>query len=142
MAARRLFEGGLRERVSRSRVSTADPDYRQYIRLLLANSPTEILHATFVTHDWGYLGDERIAQGQPGQVEIGFRAMLARAFELGAAGVILAHNHPSGSATPSETDIVVTRRVADLAAAVGLALLDHLVVGAHEVVSMRERGLI
>lgn len=142
VAARNLFEAGLRERVSRTRVGIADPDYQQYLRLLIGRSATECLHATFVTQEWGYLGDERIASGTPRQVEANLRVLLARAFDLGARGVILAHNHPSGSSEPSEADIVLTRRIAALTASVDVQLLDHLIVGADTIVSLRERGLL
>lgn len=142
VAARALFEAGLRERISRTRVGIDDPDFRQYLQLLIGKSATECLHATFVTTDCEYLGDERIASGTPGQVESNLRRLLARAFDLGARGIILAHNHPSGSPEPSEADIALTRRIAALTGTVGVLLLDHLIVGADAITSMKERGLL
>ncbi len=142
VAARALFEAGLRERVSRTRVDIADPDYHDYLRFLIGTSATECLHATFLTHDWGYLGDERIATGRPGQVGTNLRGLLARAFDLGARGVILAHNHPSGSCEPSEADIALTRQIAALMRSVDVLLLDHLIIGADAIVSMKARSLL
>ena len=152
VAARALFEAGLRERISRTRVGIDDPDFRQYLQLMIGKSATECLHATFVTTDCEYLGDERIASGTPGQVESNLRRLLARAFDLGARGIILAHNHPSGksaaltpaacSPEPSEADIALTRRIAGLTGTVGVLLLDHLIVGADAITSMKERGLL
>jgi DNA repair protein RadC len=142
VAARALFEAGLRERISRTKIGVADPDYREYLRLLIGKSATECLHATYVTLDYDYLGDERIADGAAGQVETNLRLLLARAFDLGARGIILAHNHPSGSCEPSEADIILTRRIAALTGSVDVALLDHLIVGAEAIVSMKERGLL
>lgn len=142
VAARDLISAGLREQVSRARVSTRDPAFLDYLRLLLANSATECLHATFVTHEWGYLADDILAEGTTGGVEGDLRRLLARAFDVGAHGVVLAHNHPSGSAEPSPQDIALTRQIARLTGAVGVRLLDHLIVGAGEIVSMRERGLL
>ena len=142
VAARALIKAGLREQVVRTQVSIGDPRFRDYLRSLLANSPTECLHATFVAQDWGYLADEMLAQGGTGQVESDLRRLLERAFEVGAQGVVLAHNHPSGSAEPSADDIRLTRRIADLTQAVGVQLLDHLIVAGTDMVSMRERGLL
>lgn len=142
VAARTLVRAGLYEQVRRTTVSVCDPAFRDYLRLLIGRSPTECLHATFVTHDWGYLGDEMLTHGATTQVEGGLRRLLARAFDLGAQGIVLAHNHPSGSAEPSDEDIALTARIAGLTQSVGIMLLDHLIIGGIEIVSMRERELL
>lgn len=142
VAARALIRAGLRETVVRTQVSTRDPRFRDYLRSLIANSPTECLHATFVAQDWGYLADEMLAQGGVSQVEGDLRRLLERAFDVGAQGVVLAHNHPSGSAEPSAEDIRLTRRIAELTQAVGVQLLDHLIFAGTDMVSMHERGLL
>lgn len=142
ISARMLFEAGLREQISYSPVVLDDPAFREYLRLVIGKSPTECLHATFVTHDWGYLADETLANGTTNQVEANLRSLLHRAFDLGARGIILAHNHPSQSAEPSVQDVVLTRRIAELTKSVDIQLLDHLIVGGNDIVSMRERGLL
>lgn len=142
VAARSLIEAGLKERISRSRVGVSDPDYQQFLRMQIGSSATECLHVTFVNHDWHYLGDERMANGTPSQVDANLRALLSRAFDLGASGIILAHNHPSGSSQPSHADVVLTRRIAGITRSVDVLLLDHLIVGADAIVSMKERGLL
>ena len=123
-------------------VGIADSDYRQYLRMQIGKSATECLHATFVTHDWAYLGDERMASGTPGQVDSNLRGLLSRAFDLGASGIILAHNHPSGSSEPSAADISLTQRIAAFTRSVDIVVLDHLIVGEDDIVSMKERGLL
>lgn len=142
VAARTLFGAGLRESISRAPVSIGDPAFQEYLRFSIGRSATECLHATFVTRDWGYLADEQIADGATAHVEVNLRRLLGRAFDLGAHGVILAHNHPSHSAEPSADDIALTRRIAQLTKSVGVQLLDHLVVGGNDIVSMRQRGLL
>lgn len=142
VAARTLFEAGLRERVSRAPVSIGDPAFQEYLRFMIGRATTECLHATFVTRDWGYLADEQIADGATGHVEANMRRLLGRAFDLGAHGIILAHNHPSHSAEPSADDVALTRTIAQLTKSVGIRLLDHLVVGGNDIVSMRQRGLL
>ena len=59
-----------------------------------------------------------------------------------AFAVILAHNHPSGTAEPSQADKLVTRRVRDALALIEVKVLDHLVVGETRVVSFADRGWI
>jgi DNA repair protein RadC len=59
-----------------------------------------------------------------------------------AAGLIVAHNHPSGDPTPSRADIAATRRLAETAANLGIVLHDHLVFAGGECRSFRELGLL
>lgn len=55
--------------------------------------------------------------------------ILGEAMKLGAAGLIVAHNHPSGDPTPSEADLAATRELAETAGRLGILFHDHLVVG-------------
>ena len=70
------------------------------------------------------------------------REILRRALLGKAAGVILYHNHPSGDPTPSREDREFTRRLAAASEAVGVRLIDHIVVGREGCVSFREAGLL
>ena len=56
--------------------------------------------------------------------------------------MVLAHNHPSGSAEPSDSDIASTRRLNQFAASLGIALEDHLIIGKDAITSMRARKFI
>lgn len=60
------------------------------------------------------------------------RDVFEPALQLSAAGVVLAHNHPSGNLEPSDEDIVITKRVADAGDLLGITLIDHVVVSAKE----------
>jgi DNA repair protein RadC len=68
--------------------------------------------------------------------------VVKAALRNNAAAVILAHNHPSGVAEPSQADELITFRIRDALALVDIRVLDHLVVGGNSVVSFAERGLI
>ena len=70
------------------------------------------------------------------------REILKRALLCNAVGVILYHNHPSGDPTPSREDREFTRRLSSAAEAVGVRLLDHIVIAASGSVSFREAGLL
>ncbi|HLR64466.1 MAG TPA: DNA repair protein RadC, partial [Pseudogracilibacillus sp.] len=68
------------------------------------------------------------------------REIFREAVKRSAAAVICAHNHPSGDPTPSKEDIQVTRRLVEAGKIVGIELLDHLIIGSHSYVSLKEKG--
>ena len=68
------------------------------------------------------------------------REVFEPAIVRGAAGVIVAHNHPSGDPEPSPEDVAVTRRLADAGTLLGIELLDHVVVAERGYVSLKARG--
>ncbi|MEX2479914.1 MAG: DNA repair protein RadC [Gammaproteobacteria bacterium] len=70
------------------------------------------------------------------------REVVQSCLELNAAAVILAHNHPSGIAEPSAADAAITRRIVDAGRLIDVRVLDHLVVGERDAVSMAARGLL
>ena len=88
----------------------------------------------------GYLADEPVMTGSSTRIETRVRPLIERALTLGAAGVLLAHNHPSGRCRPSDEDIAGTRRLAAIAQALEISLIDHLIVTRTRVFSMRLGG--
>jgi DNA repair protein RadC len=70
------------------------------------------------------------------------RTIIADAAQHGSTGIVLAHNHPSGDARPSDLDFRCTRRLATAAEALDCAVLDHLVFGGDECTSFRKMGLL
>lgn len=69
------------------------------------------------------------------------REVLKAALKVNAAAIILAHNHPSGDATPSQADKQITQRLKEALALVDIRVLDHIVVG-DSAISFAERGLL
>ena len=80
--------------------------------------------------------------GEPAAVAQPVRDIVADALKLGSAGVIIAHNHPSGDARPSEADYQATRRLARAGEAIDLIVLDHLIFADQDCSSMRRMGLL
>ena len=70
------------------------------------------------------------------------RAIIADAAEHGSAGLVLAHNHPSGDPKPSDSDCRATRRLASAAEALDCTIIDHLVFGGTRCTSFRQMGLL
>jgi DNA repair protein RadC len=70
------------------------------------------------------------------------RQIIVAAAEHGSAGILLAHNHPSGDPRPSESDLRVTRRLASAAEALDCMVVDHLIFAGAECTSFRALGLL
>ena len=109
------------------RLEPTDPALVQYLRSLLASATVERCHAVFCDRDREYLHDETLAHGGPTRLVGRARPLFERALSLGAAGVLLAHNHPSGDCRPSEYDIESTKRLIAIGAALEIEFLDHLI---------------
>jgi len=70
------------------------------------------------------------------------REIVKRCLNTNAAAVIFAHNHPSGVAEPSDTDVRLTRKLVDALALIDVRVLDHLIIGKGVQTSLAERGLM
>ncbi|ANY19740.1 hypothetical protein A6F68_01223 [Tsuneonella dongtanensis] len=140
--ARRLVEAALDEELVRAPVDGADPALHRYLRARLVAADTERLHVVYCDAARGYLADETVAAGDARRIEARARPVIERALALGAAGFLMAHNHPSGVCRPSADDIAATRQLAAIAEALELTLVDHLIVTRRSVFSMRDGGCL
>ena len=86
------------------------------------------------------LGIRRLGEGNVNAVAITTRLIAEAALALNAAAVVLAHNHVSGIAFPSEDDIATTRSLAPFLAKLGVELVDHLIFVDDDMVSLRDSG--
>lgn len=87
-----------------------------------------------------FLAFERLAQGSAVNLDVPLRPLLEGCFRHHAAAVILVHNHPAGTPTPSPADCTTTRTLEQILDIIGIRLLDHFIVAGNRVVSMRENG--
>lgn len=85
---------------------------------------------------------QRVSQGGVQGTVVDHRLIAKRALELLATQVIMAHNHPSGSAEASSQDIALTNRISEALALFDIRLLDHLIIARNEEFSFRSRGMI
>jgi len=111
-----------------------------YLRRRLDPQVEELL-ALLLDGGLAVLGEVRVARGGRGRLSMSPADVLRPAVQAGAAGVLLAHNHPSGDPTPSPADVETTRQLAKAATLLGVQVVDHLVVGHNSFVSLRMRGL-
>ena len=113
-----------------------------YCRLRLAHRGTEHFRVLYLNNRNALIADEEQQRGTIDRVQLYPREVIKRALELGAAAVILVHNHPSGDPQPSRADVDMTREVAAAGAKLGVAVHDHLVIGRAGHVSFRSKGLL
>ncbi len=88
------------------------------------------------------VGQRTIYQGNTYASVVRPAEVLRPAVVEGVPHLIIAHNHPSGDPTPSPQDFQVTKELREAADLLGLKLLDHIVIGANEVVSLKDQGLL
>ncbi|MCX2864284.1 DNA repair protein RadC [Paucibacter sp. PLA-PC-4] len=115
---------------------------RQYLRLKLAPLGHEVFAVLFLDAQHRLIAMEEMFRGSLTQTSVYPREVVKRGLDLGAAAVILAHNHPSGVAEPSRADELMTQGLSSALALVDMRVLDHFVVGSADVISMAERGLL
>ncbi len=113
-----------------------------YLRADLAAAPIERVRVLFLNTRNILIRDEVMAEGSIDQAPVYVREIVRRAIDLGAAAIIVVHNHPSGDPKPSKADIDITRLLADAGKKLGIALHDHLIIAAKGHVSMKALGLI
>ena len=115
---------------------------KSYLQLQLGTRGHEVFAVMFLDAQNRLLRLEEMFRGTLMQTSVYPREVVKRALELHAAAVVLAHNHPSGAAEPSRADEYLTQTLKSALALVDVRVIDHMVVGHGEVVSMAERGLL
>ncbi|MBS6438448.1 DNA repair protein RadC [Pantoea sp.] len=119
---------------------TSTPFSRDWIRLQLASHERELFMVLLLDNQNRLLAHETLFSGSINSTVVHPREVVKSALRHNAAAVILAHNHPSGCAEPSDADRNITERLKKALTLVDVRLLDHLVVGSKEIVSFAERS--
>lgn len=115
---------------------------QDYLKLKLYGLPYEVFACILLDNRHRVIRYEELFRGTIDGASIHPREVLRLVMATNAAAVILAHNHPSGNAEPSQSDIRVTQRLKDALALVEVRVLDHHIIGDGEGVSLAERGLL
>lgn len=113
-----------------------------YLRAEMAFRTAEQVRVLYLTGHNHLIRDEVTAEGTLDEAWAYPREVIHRALELGAAKLILVHNHPAGDPTPSEGDRKMTRRLSDVAKGLNLLVVDHVIVGRDKCFSMLAHGLM
>ena len=113
-----------------------------YLHADLAWTADEEFRVLYLNSRNRLLRDETVARGTPNEVTVHPRAIVKRALELSATALILVHNHPSGSAEPSQSDIQTTARIVRAARTLDIVVHDHIIVARSGWRSFRQSGLL
>ncbi len=113
-----------------------------YCRTAMAHQDIEEFRIIFLNAKLRVIGEESQQRGTVDHVYIHPREVIKSAMMKGASAIILVHNHPSGSVTPSKADIEITRKIKEAADAVSIRLFDHLVISKSDCFSFRDKGVI
>jgi DNA repair protein RadC len=140
-AAQEIAFAAMKERVLTSPLNPYDPPFLDYLRLSLGGRRAEVLLGFFAAPDGMLLSEQKLAESKGHSLAISAAAILREAISLGAAKVLMVHNHPSGSCRASKADEQSTKELFARGLAVDIALIDHLVVGGGDIYSIR-RGRI
>ncbi|MRI33260.1 hypothetical protein EOPP23_09725 [Endozoicomonas sp. OPT23] len=132
----------LSQRMAEKNVINSPTATRQYLQLHFRGLQREEFACLFLDARHRVLALETLFQGTLDSAVIYPREVVKRALELNAAAVIISHNHPSGDPEPSEADVRITHEIRDALKLLDIRLLDHMVIGKGEVVSLAELGLI
>lgn len=103
---------------------------QEHMKLLMLNSKSKLL------------GEKDISKGTVNASLVSPRELFIEALEKQAVAIILIHNHPSGDTTPSEHDILLTKRVQEAGRLIGIELLDHIIIGNNCYMSFAEEQLL
>lgn len=137
LARRHLAEGLRREGPLNS-----PAEVREYLSARLRDRPYEVFCCLYLDNRNRLINIEELFRGTIDGASVHPREVVRQAIAHNAAAVILAHNHPSGIAEPSQADEAITRRLRNALALVDIRVLDHLVIGDGAIVSFAERGLL
>ncbi|WP_455210447.1 RadC family protein [Kaarinaea lacus] len=132
----------LHETLTRGDALANPDDTRRYLTVRLRDYAHEVFAVLFLDNRHRVISLDEMFSGTINGASVHPREILKRALSHNSAAVILAHNHPSGVAEPSEADKQLTRKLSDALALIDVRVLDHFVIGDGEAVSFAERGWI
>jgi len=115
---------------------------KQYLQLQLAHKNHEVFAVLFLDSQNRMLALEELFRGTLSQTSVYPREVVLRALHHQSAAVVLSHNHPSGSVQPSRADEHLTQTLKASLALVDVRVLDHIIVGQGQALSMAELGLM
>ncbi len=131
-----------KKRLAEGKAINCPSDSYVYLQALMGKYEREVFGSLFLDTQHRIIKFEELFHGSLNATNIHPREVVKRALVLNAGAVILVHNHPSGDPEPSEADKKITVQLRDALNLIDVPVLDHIVVGAKECVSMTERRLI
>ena len=132
----------LKESIEKQDAISSPEDTRQFLKGKLRHRPYEVFAALFLDNRHQVIKFEELFRGTIDGASVYPREVVKKALEYNAAAMIVAHNHPSGIAEPSQADEHITLRLKKALDLVDIRLLDHLIIGDGDITSLAERGIL
>lgn len=138
LAARRLARTGLQE----APVLASWQALIDYLTIDMAHLTHERVRVLYLDTKNRLVLDDLVTDGSLDEAAIHPREIVKKALDVGAAALILVHNHPSGSPEPSRADVQITNRIAEAGRLLGIVVHDHVIIGKEGHVSLKAKGLV
>lgn len=138
LAARRLAKTVVREQPVLSNWQAL----LDYLHIDMAHLNVERVRVLYLNTQNILILDHLVGDGTLDESPIYTREVVKKGLDVGAAAMILVHNHPSGSPKPSRADIQVTQKITEAARLMGMTVHDHIVIGREGYTSLKAQGLI
>lgn len=132
----------LEEELVNNDIMNCPEQVKSYLQSRLMSKQNEVFAVLFMDNQHKVIAFEELFFGTINASSVHPRIVIQRALALNAAAVIISHNHPSGVAEPSLSDIDITTTLKYALNLIDVRLLDHLIVASHQVTSMAEKGQI
>lgn len=141
-AAQELAVRCLKENIERGNALENPHDVQCYLSSKLRSYPYEVFSCLFLDNRHRFITFKELFYGSINQAAVYPREILRQVYQTNAAAVILAHNHPSGIAEPSEADKRITKEIKSLLSVIDVQVLDHIIIGDGQMTSFASRGLL
>ncbi len=121
---------------------TSPEQTRNFLTLKLRAYPYEVFACLYLDNRHRLISFDELFRGTIDSAQVHAREVVRAALKYNAAAVIFSHNHPSGVAEPSQSDINLTQELKKALNLVDIRVLDHLIIGSGAAISLAERGLL
>ncbi|MEY3667571.1 MAG: hypothetical protein RL572_1111 [Pseudomonadota bacterium] len=132
----------MREELEDRDVMSSSALTREYLRARMRHYPHEVFACLYLDNQHRVVRFEELFSGTIDGAAVYPREVVKRCLHNNAAAVIFAHNHPSGIAEPSHADVAITLRLKSALSTIDVRVLDHIIIGSRDVVSLAERGVV
>lgn len=141
-ASSELTKRCLKYRLQRMTALTSSQQTADYLRVQLAELPYEAFMVIYLDNQHQVIECEQLFRGTINAASVYPREIVRQVIKYNAAAVILSHNHPSGIAEPSQSDIRITKRIKEALILIDVSVLDHVIIGSGKPYSFADHGLI
>ena len=138
-----MLEDQLYRKIHNERiVISSNVQLLDYLEFSLLKRDIEIFKVLFLNTQNELIREEELFQGTLDRSTIYVRELMKKVLKYNAKSVILVHNHPSGSLKPSQSDIILTKKIKEIFENVEIRLLDHIIISEKGYFSFLEGGIL